>query len=287
MAYLSQFLQDGVDIKSPVVATKDSSESFTPVVPKAGYSAKDRMGATENRTSTEALDTTNYDARINEAQNALNEASKDAHKYFTPKQQREDTKGYEEYKQKVNAANAALQQANAAKSNYQKNNLNRNNLSGATTAADQALKSAQIAESGTAQANKKANINAGINRSQAGLLGSNNAAKQAPSVQNAQYFGNRSTAASTQADYLEKMASANALDQQASNMGKSASLAGVAGALTGAGSGAALGATISDENCKDAPSKEPCDGIDTDELLSSVQQFMDLYAKVKELRGDK
>lgn len=281
MAYLSQFLQD-TDIKTPVTPVMDGQETFSPVVPKTGYSAKDRVGTTENRTSTEHLDTTNYDANINEAQAALKDAQKDAYKYSTSKQRRDDAKGYEAFQQKLNAANAAVQQANAAKANYQKANMNRNNLSAVSTQADQALKSAQLAASGTAQANNKANINAGINRSQAGLLGSQNASKQASGIQNAQYMGNRSTAASTQADYLEKMASANALDQQASNMGKSASLAGIAGALTGAGSGAALGATISDENCK-----EPCDGINTDELLNSVQQFMDLYAKVKELRGDK
>ena len=280
--YLSQFLRDGPDIKGPILPVMDSSETFTPVTPKEGYSSKNRAGTTENRTSTQALDTTNYDTRISEAQNALNEAQKDAWKYYTPKQQREDAKGYDAYQQKVNAANAALQQANAAKSNYQKSNLNRNNLSAATTQADQALKSAQIADSGTAQANKKANVNAGINRSQAGLLGAQNASKQATDVANAQYIGNRSNAASTQADYLEKMAQANALDQQASNMGKSASLAGIAGAITGAGSGAALGNTISDENCK-----EPTDGIDNDDLNNSIKQFISLYNRIKKLKGDK
>ena len=145
----------------------------------------------------------------------------------------------------------------------------------ATTQASQALLAQQQSESSTAQADKTANINAGINKSRAGMLGSQKASTDNSVAQN-QYTANRSSAASTQADYLEKMAQADALDQNARNMSKSAGLAAFSGALQGAGTGAAMGAVVSDENMKDP--------IDDNKLQESIREFKELYKRVKELR---
>lgn len=155
--------------------------------------------------------------------------------------------------------------------------------SSSTGQADQALNTANTEAQATAQANKTANINAGMNKSRAGMLGSQASnSTQSNAVNYA--AGNRASNASTQADYLQKMAAADGLDQQASNMDKAAGLAALSGALQGAGSGASTGAamqsTISDENAKQDP-------VDDDKLNEAIKQFKTLYAKVKQLRGDK
>lgn len=155
--------------------------------------------------------------------------------------------------------------------------------SSSTGQADQALNTANTEAQATAQANKTANINAGMNKSRAGMLGSQASnSTQSNAVNYA--AGNRASNASTQADYLQKMASADGLEQQASNMDKAAGLAALSGALQGAGSGASTGAAmqsaISDENAKQDP-------VDDDKLNEAIKQFKALYAKVKQLRGDK
>jgi hypothetical protein len=153
----------------------------------------------------------------------------------------------------------------------------------ATTQADQALQAQQQSNQAAAQANKTANINAGINKSRAGMLGSQAASTDNSVAQN-QYMANRSTAASTQADYLEKMAQADALDQNARNMSRSAGLASLSGALTGAGSGAALGAVVSDENAKEEPIEDP---IDDNKLQEAIAEFKRLSDRLKQLKGEK
>lgn len=149
----------------------------------------------------------------------------------------------------------------------------------ATTQADQALQAQQQSSQATAQANKTANINAGINKSRAGMLGSQRASADTSVAQN-QYMANRSTAASTQADYLEKMAQADALDQQAKNMNKAAGLATLSAGLQGAGSGAAMGAVISDENMKEDP-------IDDNKLQEAITEFKRLSERIKQLKGER
>lgn len=149
----------------------------------------------------------------------------------------------------------------------------------ATTQADQALQAQQQSDQATAQANKKANINAGINKSRAGMLGSQSASSDT-SVAQSQYQANRSTAASTQADYLEKMAQADALDQQAKNVSKASGLATLSAGLQGAGSGAAMGAVISDENMKEDP-------IDDNKLQEAIAEFKRLSDRLKQLKGER
>lgn len=149
----------------------------------------------------------------------------------------------------------------------------------ATTQADQALQAQQQSSQAAAQANKTANINAGINKSRAGMLGSQAASTDNSVAQN-QYMANRSTAASTQADYLEKMAQADALDQNARNMSRSAGLAAFSGALQGGGSGAAMGAVISDENMKEDP-------IDDNKLQEAISEFKRLSERLKQLKGER
>lgn len=183
-------------------------------------------------------------------------------------------------KNNINVGNNWLTEKNPFKWTINSANLVQ---SSSTGQADQALNTANTEAQATAQANKTANINAGMNKSRAGMLGSQASnSTQSNAVNYA--AGNRASNASTQADYLQKMASADGLDQQASNMNKAAGLAALSGALQGAGSGASTGAAmqsaISDENAKQDP-------IDDDKLNEAIKQFKTLYAKVKQLRGDR
>ena len=94
-------------------------------------------------------------------------------------------------------------------------------------------------------------------------------------------YSNRNTQASTQADYLQKMAQADALDQQAKNVNKSGDLAALGALFGGAASGASVGASLantSDENEKEAPDSD---------LFEMVEQFKKLYEELQELRGTK
>lgn len=136
----------------------------------------------------------------------------------------------------------------------------------------------------TAQAESENNAvaaaSAGVNKSRAGML-SDNASQQtqANNVSNIA-SANSSQAASTQADYLKKMAQADALDQQAKNMKSGAAMTAIGGGIQGAASGGITGAIVSDEDLK-----EP---IDFDQqLYDAIRQFKELYAKVKAMRGRK
>ena len=146
------------------------------------------------------------------------------------------------------------------------------------SAAAQATQLAEAQEAQNAQTNAQ---NAGVNRSRAGLLGSNTAAADAGTTYNNAYTALRNQSASTQADYLQKMGQSTALQNQAENMEKGLGYATVAGGLQGAGSGAAMGATISDERMKENP-----DEFD-DKLNEAVQQFKQLYKELKELKESK
>ena len=273
-----------------------------------------KIGTVDPRASLAGADTTNIDAQIAGVQNQLN-----AYKSFNPdvnwekraltSNQREqlgmsDSKksgfgwfkdgklssndeynAWNDQNKQRTALQGQLDALNKQRADYIANNINNPNVSASTTQANQALKSAALEESGTAQANKAANISAGINRSMAGMLGSQNASNNTANTANAMYAGNRSGAASTQSDYLEKMGQAKALDTQAGALSKSAGMAGLAAGLQGAGSGAAVGAALastSDENCKEAPKE-----VSTEKLLNMASQFMDLYKELRELKENK
>lgn len=277
-----------------------------------------KTGTVDPRAQLAGIDTTNIDSQIAGVQNRLNayngfNGDVNWQKRALTSNQREqlgmsDSKksGYGWFKDgrlvsedeynawnKQNQERTALQNQlnalNAQRDNYIKNNVNSSNVSAATTNANQALKSAALEESGTAQANKTANISAGINRSMAGMLGAQNASNNTANTANAMYSGNRSGAASTQADYLEKMGQSKALDTQAGALSKSAGMAGLAAGLQGLGSGASVGAALatSDENCKTSldDKKEVSKEVSTEELLGMAQQFMDLYKKLSELKA--
>ncbi len=128
--------------------------------------------------------------------------------------------------------------------------------------------------------NAVAAASAGINKSRAGMLSDN--ASQQTQTNNVSNIAtaNSAQSTSTQADYLKKMAQADALDQQAANMKSGAGLTAIGGGIQGAASGAMAGAMISDEDLK-----EP---IDFDQqLYDAIKQFKELYAKVKAMRGRK
>lgn len=273
-----------------------------------------RTGTVDPRNQTGSLDTSALDAQIAEAQKKLGSFGED--KKYTQRaltsNQREQNDRYQDTRtgglssttgwfdengsrvkdsvveaQKQKAQQRAEAQANLNALNKQradfiasqgKADISQNQVQG-----NQALKSAAISESGTADANKTANISGGINRSLSGIMGSQNASKQTANVANPMYSANSSSASSTQADYLEKMGQAKALDTQAGALNKSAGLASLASGIQGFGSGASVGAALatSDENCKEKPD------VSTEDLLEKVSQFMELYDKLQKLKENK
>lgn len=131
-------------------------------------------------------------------------------------------------------------------------------LSKETQTKDQDLYSGMLSAQQEAAANTLQNVNAGINKSAAGLLGSQEAANTAANTAASLYGYNRANQASTQADYLKKMAGAASYDADAAASEQNAALAesqarmmnagaffsAAGGALQGAGTGAALGAAL-------------------------------------------
>ena len=91
---------------------------------------------------------------------------------------------------------------------------------------------------------RQAGINAGMGRSRSGLLGDVSSTTNAMSVGTNAYGSSIQNQGSTQADYLAKMGQACALCNCASNISKGALFNSAGAALTGAGAGASLGATI-------------------------------------------
>lgn len=136
--------------------------------------------------------------------------------------------------------------------------------------------SAQAAQA-EAEKNAAAAASAGVNKSRAGMLSDNAASSSNTSNVSNIASANASQAASTQADYMQKMAQADALDQQAKNMKSGAGLTAIGGGVQGAAAGASTGAMISDKNMKEEP-------FDDEKLYSAIRQFKELYMKVKNLR---
>lgn len=275
-----------------------------------------RTGTVDPRNQTGSLDTSALDAQITEAQKKLGSFGED--KKYTQRaltsNQREQNDMYQDTRtgglsstygwfdengsrvkdSVVEAQKEKAQQRAQAQSNLDALNKQRADFIASQGKADisqnqvqgnQALKSAAISESGTADANKTANISGGINRSLSGIMGSQNASKQTANVANPMYSANSSNASSTQADYLEKMGQAKALDTQAGALNKSANLAGLASGIQGFGSGASVGAALatSDETQKESPEKEPS----MEELLDMTNKFFQLYNKLQDLKKRK
>lgn len=120
---------------------------------------------------------------------------------------------------------------------------------------------------------------AGTNASRSGMMaGVNN---QAAGLLNGLYQTGAAQKASTQADYRNKMAQADAMDTKAGNMAKGAQILPWAAALQGAGQGAKIGFG-SDENIKEA-----ADGIDDNKLNEAISQFKSLYKQLNELKGNR
>lgn len=142
----------------------------------------------------------------------------------------------------------------------------------------------QATDAEDAQAKAKAArlsaANAGVGEQRAGLLGSSNDSTNNSAIYSA---ANRNLQQSTQADYLNKMGQAEAMDLQAKNMRKGTVYNTIAGTLSGAAGGAMAGFVISDETQKE-PIDEKSNSIDEDKLREQIAQFKDLYRRVKALR---
>lgn len=129
----------------------------------------------------------------------------------------------------------------------------------------------------TAQAQAKAAKNAGLTQARANAIG--DASTYGNTIaSNANNLSSQN--AMTQADWLEKQGQIGAAMQQAGNMQNAAKYAGLSGALQGGAAGMSMGATISDENAKEAPS----DGIDDNKLNEAIKEFRELYKKLNELK---
>ena len=121
---------------------------------------------------------------------------------------------------------------------------------------------------------------AGTNASRSGMMaGVNN---QAAGLLNGLYQTGVAQNASTQADYRNKMAQADVMDNKAGNMAKGAQIMPWASALQGAGQGAQLGMMLSDED-----TKEPADGVDDAKLNEAISQFRSLYKQLQDLKENK
>lgn len=265
-----------------------------------------RVGTVDTRASLGALDTSAYDNQLAKLQAEYGAIKVDPKELERLKQEAKDAKtsfkeGDRSYLKEAQAERAlenyqkdiARQQAtkqaeiNAwqqSKDKYLQDYANKKDLDPATAQYQQARQSAMLNESAQAQANRQANITAGINRSQAGMLGSAKAGQNTANQANQIYQANRAGAASTQADYLEKMGQSKAMDVTADAKGRAATMAGISGALQGAGAGASVGAALatSDETQKEDPTNKR--EVDPDELNRAIAKLKDLYRQLKELK---
>ena len=150
----------------------------------------------------------------------------------------------------------------------------------ASARGQEAATNAQAAQQ-AASANALQNASAGINRSRAGMLGSN-AASGAQTADSGIYNTAKQQTQTTNADYLSKMKQADALDTQAKYMSKAQPLATASSVLQGAGQGLMMGTMLSDEESK----KEPSDGIDDNKLNEAIARFKQLTEELKQLKGE-
>lgn len=158
-----------------------------------------------------------------------------------------------------------------------------NNGSSDTQTADNAVENAASTstqnQTQTAQTQAKAAKNAGLTQARANAIGDastygNTIASNANSA--------ASNQAMTQADWLNKQGQVGSSILQAQNMQNAAKYAGISGALQGGAAGMSMGATISDENAKEAPS----DGIDDNKLNEAIKEFRELHKKLSELKKE-
>lgn len=178
---------------------------------------------------------------------------------------------------------SAEENKNAAEQLSGVNNPYPEDYSGNQQAVDTQQAIAEGAQTAQQEAEKSAaaSASAGINKSRAGMLSdSGTQSAQTNNVSNIA-TANAAQNASTQADYLNKMNQADALDQQAKFRSQGAGIQALGAGMQGAASGAALGAVISDENAKTSP-----DDFDA-KLSDAISQFKILYKRVKEKRGRK
>lgn len=134
--------------------------------------------------------------------------------------------------------------------------------------------------------------NSGLNRERAGMNSNINLANRS-NANNALAGIN----ASTQADYLNRIGQANALDQQANNMEKGALLNTLGSAVQGAGAGMKMGASMfgtSDENEKCPISKSLdyikdaySDGISDSEIIDKVNHLFEMKSQLDKLKENK
>lgn len=132
-----------------------------------------------------------------------------------------------------------------------------------------------------AEGNTQAAITAGVSAGNAGLLGNSNAVNNTGSVTSSVANNRAALGSSTQADYTRKMSDVANMQQTADNLKKGATLNTAGAVLQGMGTGASLGAGVSDENMKENPNRsEPTD----EELIDSIKKFMNLAKRLEGLK---
>ena len=225
----------------------------------------------------------NYISKLQEAANKLEKDRESGTTAVEEARRWEDEgkpAGTPETIETANAPTEQLQDENAASGSSQLSQEQANAINETTASNSQATSDAMDASTATAKGIQTSAINAGLSKSKAGMLGANQGTSETADNATNLYASNASQKASTQADYLQQMAQANAADLQASNLNKAAGLAGISGALQGAGSGASMGATISDERCKEEP-------FDDNKLFEAIEEFKKLKARLDELKKER
>ena len=144
-----------------------------------------------------------------------------------------------------------------------------------TTAEDKAAQDSIDTAEQEARANTTSAINAGVNKSKAGMLGEAGANEALTSNYNDRYNAYKSGAAGSQADYLRSMGQTYDQVNQLNNASKGQSAAIRSGALSGAAQGLGLGMSLSDETAK-----QPA-AVDMEAL---IERFKNIVARAEKLK---
>ena len=150
------------------------------------------------------------------------------------------------------------------------------------TAVSESMSAGADTEAQEAADNAADNASAGINKSRADSLGESAASGNTQQSTASTYNAQKQQTNTTTNDYIQKMKQADALDAQAKYMKQAAPLSALSAGLGAAGTGAMMGAALSDERAK-----EPADGVDDNKLREAIQQFKALYKELQELKKGK
>lgn len=188
--------------------------------------------------------------------------------------------GFDEIKNQYNNyLNSINKQREAGKQVLSRDDWNKlnNQVQAGSESARQDIENKQSVASAATQAN----MNAGINKSLAGMVGEKTA--ENTTIQPQAYAAQRNQQASTQADYLARMGDIEALDLQAKNAKKAQDASGIGAFLSGAAGGASTGFLISDKRAKEPYHNDK--GLPEADADDALRQIESIEYKYKEDTG--